>query len=195
MKLYDGYCEAVKNTNAEGKKMRGAIFAECVKAGIQERLDDFNLNFVVSKNNVFVKGSPYEYDLLILKADCKPEYGVVYDPTDVIACIECKAGGLYNLESETTAIAKAYNRLYALNQDISFGYITLWENKPVNKFKQNGEPTVDQWALTQKYLSEKLVTNKQVVYAVTLKNGKKIIGGLEKEFTDFVSLLVKYNTN
>lgn len=193
MKLYEEYHCALKRTYAEGKKMRGAIFAECVKRGIQEKLEESNVDdyYIISDNNVYVKGSPYEYDLLILKKNCNPDYKVVYNPQDVVACIECKAGGLYNLESETESIAKAANKLYVLNNAVSFGYITLWENTPINKVKSNGDVTIDQWKLTYKYLSDKIISDKQLSYAVTLKKGKNIIGPVETEFTEFVNFLIE----
>lgn len=193
MKLYEEYENALRETCAEGKKMRGALFAECVKREIQKKLNEDGIDdYVVSDNNVYIKGSSYEYDLLIVKKECNVEYGIVYDPADVIACIECKAAGLYNPDTDSTAIANAYNRLYELNNDIYFGYITLWENKPVNKIWK-GKTTVDHWELTQEYLEEKLASENQVVYAVTLRNGDNIIGPSESEFTEFVGSLIGKN--
>lgn len=195
--LYKKHCEELEemmgryNIGSEyPKKLKGAMTTELLRQEITKFLDDNNEPFKTSAIDSYIAGSKYEYDLLIVKEDAKPYMGLVYQPNDIIAVIESKAGGLFALEEETDNIAKAANRAKELNSDICFGYITISENVPANSYNNQGNPTVKHWDLTQQYLSDK-IQGKTVIYAVTLRKGKEICEeGSDDEFYDFVKHLI-----
>jgi hypothetical protein len=42
----------------------------------------------ISARDVFIKNVPVEIDLLIPKAEAKPEHGILYNPEDVLVVFE-----------------------------------------------------------------------------------------------------------
>lgn len=195
--LYKKHCEELEemmgqyNTGSEyPKKLKGAMTTELLRQEITKFLADNNEPLKASAIDSYIAGSKYEYDLLIVKEDAEPYMGLVYQPDDIIAVIESKAGGLFDLEKDTDNIAQAANRAIELNSDICFGYITISENVPANSHNSQGNPTVKHWDLTQQYLSDK-IQGKTVIYAVTLRKGKEICEeGSDEEFYDFVKHLI-----
>lgn len=200
--LYKKHCaeldEIMKQHNADNdypKKLKGAMTTQILRQEITKFLNDNHEPLKTSAIDTYIAGSKYEYDLLIVKEDAEPYMGLVYQPDDVIAVIESKAGGLFDLEKDTDNIAKAANRAKELNPDICFGYITIGENVPVNSHNKQGNPTVKHWDLTQEYLNEK-IQGKTVIYAVTLYKGKEICDeGSDEEFYDFIKHLIGENNN
>ena len=188
--------EEVKKLVKKAKKLHGAIAAELLKQLISEYFIKECKHYRVSAVNSYIAGSTYEYDLLIVKENAEPILGIVYQPEDVIAVIECKAGGLFGLERETDNIANAFNSACKINPEISCGYITISENVPVNEFNKYGNPTVKYWDETQELLEEKVKTNKLTIYAVTLRKGKKgkidnlCDEGTDEEFYEFINCLI-----
>lgn len=186
---YDG-------TLSGAKKLKGAVTTELIKQQIVEYFMSNGKNYKVSNVNSYIAGSKWEYDLLIVKDDSEPFLGQVYRPEDVIAIIECKANGLYNLKSDPKTIINAANCAIELNENIKFGYITMSENVPVNEYKKDGSATVKQWDITQKLLGEN-IKGKTIIYAVTLYRGKKgnklkiYEEGSDEEFIDFVNYLIE----
>ncbi len=157
---------------------------------LDQYLTAHDLPLCVSQGNRYIAGSKFEYDLLLVRPDAEAYLGLVYRPEDVVAVIECKAGGLFDLEGGTNNIAEAANRAVSLNPNIRFGYITICENVPVHSYKKDGTPTVKQWELTKQYLQEK-IAGTCVIYAVTLQQGRHLCDeGSDKEFEDFVSMLI-----
>lgn len=186
MILYNGDAKSAK-------KLRGAIAAELLKKLVDEFLCKNCRNYKASNVNSYIAGSKYEYDLLIVNKNAEPFMGMLYKPEDVIAVIECKAGGLFNLETNTDNIAKAANRAIELKTDIRFGYVTMSENVPVNNYKADGSATIKHWDKTIEYLREK-IRGEIVVYAVTLHKGKNLCdGGSDDEFYNFVNYLIREN--
>lgn len=200
--LYETKCEELEKLTLSydgdvksAKKLRGAIAAELLKQLISEYFNKNRKPYKVSSVNSYIAGSKFEYDLLIVKESAEPFLGIVYRPEDVIAIIECKAGGLFNVEKDTDRIARAVNRAIKINSDTRFGYITMSENVPVNDYKADGSATYKHWDMTQKCLDEK-INGTVVIYAVTLHKGKRkklYDEGSDEEFLNFVNYLIREN--
>ena len=175
------------------KKLRGAIAVELLKQLIEEYFYNNSEPYKVSAVNSYMIGSKYEYDLIIIKQTAVAFMGIVYHPEDVIAIIECKVGGLYNVENDTDYIAKAVNCAIEINSNIMFGYITMSENVPVNDKKRDGSPTFRHWDKTIECLEQK-ISEDIVIYAVTLDKGKKLFDkGSDTEFYKFIRHLISKN--
>ncbi len=174
---------------SNAKKFRGAIAAEILRRELQQYMQLHSLPVKVSNVNSYIIGSKYEYDLLLVKQDAQSVLDLAYRPEDVLAVIESKAGGLFNVEDDTNNIAKAVNAAMALNRQIRFGYITMYENVPVHQFNTSGQPTVNHWEQTNQYLMQK-ISGICAIYSVTLQQGKKKCdNGSDQEFEDFAAFL------
>lgn len=182
-----------KNKNVVAKKLRGAVAVELLRQEINTYLESEGEPFKASMMNSYIAGSGYEYDMLVVKKDAKPFMGLVYLPEDVVADVECKAGGLFDLDKDTDNIAKAANTATDVNPEIRFGYITISENVPVNEYNRNGEPTVKHWKETQDLLDDKLKGN-SAFYAVTLHQGKNPYGESDDSVLEkFIKFLIGKN--
>lgn len=182
--------EQYNGSSEDAKKLRGAIASELLRQELGRYLVEHGKPLKISAVNSYIAGSKFEYDLLVVKSDADAYMGLVYRPEDVVAVIESKAGGLFDVDADTSKIARAANRAIELNSDICFGYITMFENVPVHIFKKNGEATVKHWDLTNQYLMEK-INGKCAIYAVTLHRGKQLHDpGSDQEFEDFASMLI-----
>lgn len=200
--LYEKQCEALEQLmisyNGElknAKKLRGAIAAELLKQLITDYLKKNSKAYIVSNVNSYIVGSKFEYDLLIVKESAESFMGIVYRPEDVIAIIECKAGGLYKVENDTDNIAKAVNCAIETNSNIRFGYITMSENVPVNDYKCDGSATYKHWDKTKECLEQK-INGEIVMYAVTLHKGSRkelYDRGSDEEFYEFINYLIGEN--
>lgn len=196
--LYKNHCKELEQLmkqnlgdSNDAKKLRGAIAVELLRQEINKYLVNNHMPFKTSAVNSYIAGSKFEYDLLIVKEDAVPYLGLVYQPKEVVAIIESKAGGLFDVDKNTNSIAKAVNRTLEINSAIRFGYITMSENVPVKNYHQDGRPTVKHWDLTKKYLKEK-INGKVIVYAVTLHQGKALIDeGSDDEFYNFINALIE----
>ena len=193
--LYQAGCHTLDNLSggmiASAKKLRGALAAELLRQMCNQYFEENGISVKASPVNVYINGSKYEYDVLFVKSSAEPFYNLAYQPEDVVAVIESKAGGLFNVEGETTNIAKAVNRAWELNNDIRFGYITMSENVPKHSTNALGYPTVHHWELTQRFLAEKVYAE-HVIYAVTLHQGKNLCDkGSDEEFYKFIDALVR----
>ncbi len=184
MKKYQGSSE-------DAKKLRGALATELLKQEIDSYLNYYNKSFKVSAANSYIAGSKFEYDLLLVKENACPFMGLLYSPEDVIGIIECKAGGLFDVNKDTDHIATVVNCAQKINPHIRFGYITMSENVPVNSYHRNGKPTVRHWDLTVEYLDQKIQCP-NINYAVTLHKGNTLCDeGLDEEFKDFIEFFIK----
>lgn len=184
--------EQYHGNSEDAKKLRGAVASELLRQELDRYITEHRRTLKVSPVNAYIAGSKFEYDLLVVKAGAEAYMNLVYRPEDVVAVIESKAGGLFDVDTDTSNIAKAVNRALTLNPQIRFGYITMSENVPVHAYKKNGEPTVKHWELTNQYLQDK-IEGKCAIYAVTLHQGKQLCDeGSDKEFEDFASMLTDY---
>ena len=198
-RLYQNHCIALHqlmehyHSNLEdAKKLRGAVAAELLRQELDRTIATRGKALKVSQVNAYIAGSKYEYDLLVVKAGAEAYMNLVYRPEDVVAIIESKAGGLFDVYADTSNISKDVNKAFSLNPKICFGYITMSENVPVHEYKKNGEPTVKHWELTNQYLQNK-INGKCAIYAVTLNQGKQLCDeGSDEEFEDFVSMVTDY---
>jgi len=194
---YENYCKELENLMVlykgdvrSAKKLRGAIASELLKQLVNEYFNENSKPYQVSNVNSYIAGSKFEYDLLIVKDSAAPFMELVYRPEDVVAIIECKAGGLFKVEKDTDNIAQAINRAIELKSDIRFGYITMSENVPVKEYNADGSSTYKHWDKTQEYLKQK-VNCKSAIYAVTLHQGKKLCDtGSDNEFYTFINYLI-----
>ena len=194
--LYQNHCialnqlmEQYQGSGEDTKKLRGAVASELLRQELDRYITEHRKALKVSPVNAYIAGSKFEYDLLVVKAGAEAYMNLVYRPEDVVAVIESKAGGLFDVDADTSNIARAVNSAMSLNPRIRFGYITMSENVPVHEYKKNGEPTVKHWELTNQYLQDK-IEGKCAIYAVTLHQGKRLCDeGADKEFEDFVSML------
>lgn len=181
--------DLMKETANGAKKLKGAIAVELLKELIDDFFQKNNIKYKTSNPNSYIAGSKYEYDLLIVKEYAEPFMGMVYKAEDVIAIIESKVGGLFNLAKDTDSIAIAVNSALKLSKDICFGYITMSENVPTND-SYCGKSTIKHWEKTEEYLKEK-INGKCVLYAVTLRKGKYLCDeGSDEEFFGFVNYLI-----
>ncbi len=183
--LYDGDFE-------KSKKLHGAITTQVVRKKLFQWLEQHHVDASVSDQNVYIAGSPYEYNLLLVRKNAEAYLNMIYQPKDVLAIIVCKSSGLFKVDEETSRIAKAVNYAAKLNPKIRFGYLTLWEQIPVNAFKQDGTPTLNHWERTQKMLTEK-VHPLGAIYSVTLSQSPKTAichESSEDELDQFVLMLV-----
>lgn len=190
--LTEQYQPKGNNDNQNPKKLRGALAVQLLRQEITNYLCDAGKPFKVSEMNAYIAGSKYEYDLLVVKKDAQPYMGLLYRPEDVVSVVECKAGGLFDLEKETDNIAQAVNGAIDVNPDILFGYITISENVPKNDTNRNGTPTVNHWEQTWELLSKK-VKGETCCYAVTLHQGKReniCDKGNDREMKDFIKFLI-----
>lgn len=194
--LYQNFCaelqemmEQHQGSMENAKKLKGAVASELLRREIARYLSDNKEPFKPSAVNSYIAGSTHEYDLLLVKESAEPYLGLIYQPEDVIAVIECKAGGIYKIDTDTDQIATAVNRAIETNPEIQFGYITITENVPVHD-TYRGKPTVKHWNMTGEKLREK-INGDPIVYAVTLHKGKELCDeGSDDEFYDFVRALI-----
>ena len=122
--------EEIFNLTSNGKKsfgvkcakFAGAITVEIIKSALQ------NHRILTSPRDVFIKGLPIEIDLLIPKKEAAPQYGLVYQPQDVLAVLEIKNSGSFG-ESTINSIKKNFQRISQLNKEIYLAYVTLMERK------------------------------------------------------------------
>lgn len=184
--------EANNGNFNKSKKLHGALTALVVRQALLQWIEMNHIAAEVSGQNVYIWGSNYEYDLLLIRKGAKAFYGLVYEPSDVLAILECKCSGLFRVDSESGRIAKAVNRAVELNSQIRFGYVTMWERIPVNKVNWYGGATVNHWEQTQEMLGEKIACP-CAIYAVTLSpSQKKAVydENSQKEFEQFASMLL-----
>ena len=69
------------------KKLRGALAVELLRREIDAQLKKMGKPLKTSGMNVYIAGSDYEYDLLIVKKDAEPFMGLVYRPEEVAALV------------------------------------------------------------------------------------------------------------
>lgn len=192
--LYKQCLTKLEVFETKSKKAKGAAAAELLKREIEKLLKDEP--YKVSAQNSYIKGSSFEYDLLIVKKSAKPYLGLIYEPEDVIAVLECKSNGLAgNIQNAAGGIAKAFNAAYACDPKIHFGYITYGEKIPVNEFNsKTNEPTHNQWKETISALKE--TEGSLIAFPVTLYKRESDYPGnvycecSDNDFKFFVGFLI-----
>jgi len=103
-------------------KFAGALTVEIIKHHLE------NHGIYVSPRDVFIKGIPIEIDLLIPKKGITPEYGILYEPQDVLAVLEVKNYGAFG-EATVNRIKSNFHRIHRINKKLYCAYVTLMERK------------------------------------------------------------------
>jgi len=99
------------------------LFSHYIKEAVEGKYD-------VSGENSFIEGFPYEFDLLILKKGAKPfKFTSIYEPKDVVFCMELKTLGSFKNDEQLRKYAKEFkNRLKLLkkaNDKIEIIHLTM----------------------------------------------------------------------
>lgn len=103
-------------------KFSGALAVELLRTHIRSS------GIPVSPRDVFMKGIPNEFDLLIPTHTARPRFGLLYDPADIHAVIEVKYRGAVGLDSETK-IRTVFRRVVRHAPHIRCIYVALMETK------------------------------------------------------------------
>jgi hypothetical protein len=90
--------------------------------------------FNVSNRDVFIKGVPYEVDLIVAKKGAKPQEKLLYSPEQVIAVLEIKFSGIYT-KSEIESIKRVFDWIKKVNEEIKCIYLTISENTKFKYYK------------------------------------------------------------
>lgn len=112
-----------KNCGEKCSKYVGALMMEVISKALQEN------DIPVSNRDVFIKGIPIEFDLIVPRHGvCDPVDGILYETEDVVAVLEIKASGLFDYNSKKR-IEKCREDVRKANPHIFYGYLTLSENQ------------------------------------------------------------------
>ena len=139
-------CDSVGDTQKKlsSSKLIGVIVAEVFKEQFTMVLEKygFDKQYKISENNVYIVGCPIEFDFLVLKKSAeKIENLPVYSLSDVIAVLESKTYGVYNLykrgsddleKFDLYRFVKSYFTLDGPQNNIRLGYMCLSEQRPNN---------------------------------------------------------------
>jgi hypothetical protein len=74
-------------------KVTGAIAVQILRQHLIQN------GIPISHRDVFIKGIPIEFDLIVPKKEAESECGILNQPQDVAAVIEVKYSGIYSKES------------------------------------------------------------------------------------------------
>lgn len=106
----------------KNRQFSGAAMVHIVK----DLLKEYEL--YTSDKDVFIKGIPIEIDLLIVKKDSKPLYGILWNADDVLFALEIKKSGVIEINN-SYKINADFNRIKSLYPHIKLLYITLSESR------------------------------------------------------------------
>lgn len=115
--------KALSSIPARGRtKLTGAIAIEVIRSRLLE------VGVPVSSRDVFIAGDATEFDLLVVRKEANPIYGIVYDPADVAAIVEIKFSGIYSQEGATN-LRELFDRIRAKHPHIACVYLTICERR------------------------------------------------------------------
>jgi len=123
--ILDRVNDAWENWNECGGKCSkyfGALTVEVIRQALMEN------SVPVSARDVFIRGIPIEFDLLIPRHGATCLNSILYDPEDVIAVFEIKSSGLFDYNSKNR-IEKCFEKVRQRNPKIFCGYVTLSERQ------------------------------------------------------------------
>ena len=118
--LHRTITEAKAALGFPSRKFSGTVTTELIR---QALLDS---GIPVSGRDVFVRGLPLEIDLLILSKGAKPRFEVLYEPPDVLACLEVKNAGSFG-ESTIQGTKAAFARVRTAIPHAQCFYVSLSE--------------------------------------------------------------------
>ena len=107
-------------------KFSGALTVEVIRQHLEKH------GFCVSGRDVFIKGVNSEMDLLVVRKSAAPEYGTIYEPSEVVCAMEIKNHGAFG-EKTTLNLKKTFHGIESKNPDIFCCYVTLRERETYRK--------------------------------------------------------------
>jgi len=120
-----------QSLGVQSKKFTGALVIEILRRAFQE------CGIETSRPNVYLKGLPFEVDLVILRRHANVEFEILYSPADVLAVLEIKTSGIFNKE-ESPRIRSVFEAIKAINPSIFCAYVTISERQSY-KYKATEE--------------------------------------------------------
>lgn len=117
--------QIMKSTESFGpkcSKYSGAVTVEWLRQAFRKH------GIHVSHRDVFIKGLPIEFDLILPRDGATPNLGLLYEPEDVRAVIEVKAKGVFGKDG-----LDRINQTFKIVQDshphVHCAYVTLTERQ------------------------------------------------------------------
>ncbi len=156
--IISGFSEIEKNMmnipdNLKGnlKKIHGNLIAITIRKYLSNIFLYYGVNYKVSPANSYIKGSPVEWDLIVLTENAKGINNTnIYDAKDCICVLELKTSGIVNLQDFKKTIKRQLNHIKYIrsnqNCKLQFGYISFEETKKYfeetkNLFESLNEPS------------------------------------------------------
>ncbi|MGA2268030.1 MAG: hypothetical protein ABSH44_06120 [Bryobacteraceae bacterium] len=136
--LLDFVNEARQAFGPKCMKLAGSLTVEVMRSALAD------LGIHVSARDVFIQGVPVELDILLPRPMATPKYGLVYEPSDVLAAFEVKNSGAF--PGAVDSIRKSFRLIRSVNPRIYCAYVTLAERR---NYK---------WAATRDNLGEDVYT-------------------------------------
>jgi|SRR5271157_487256 len=111
---------ASKDFQLTSRKFSGAMAVELLKRVLADE------GILTSARDVFIRGVPFEIDLIVPHRREEPTLGLLYQPQQVAAALEIKKMGSFG-EQTLQTIRKNFNQLRELK--VACAYLTLEERK------------------------------------------------------------------
>lgn len=121
-KLLDSVGQARQAFGTKCSKFVGSVTVELLRAAL------LDMGIKLSLRDVFIHGIPVEVDLLLPTPAATSDYGLVYQPEDVLAAFEVKNAGAFG-ESTLSAVRRSFDLIRAVNPRIYCAYVTLAERE------------------------------------------------------------------
>ena len=112
----------LREKQEKSNKFVGSLTTELIRKELLRQ----GLN--VSNRDVFIEGISNEFDLLILKSDSTLKENLLYNPKDVLFCLEIKFRGSY-AENGINKINNTFDKVKNVNNKIKCIYLTISENR------------------------------------------------------------------
>lgn len=124
---------AEKTLGFSSRQFSGAVCVNLLKSVIQEQ------GISTSEKDVFIQDIPIEVDLLIVKPNSKPLYGLLWKPEDVIAALEVKKAGTIS-EDGIVKTNSDFGRIRTYHPHIKLLFVTFSEiRSKVSMIKRSDE--------------------------------------------------------
>lgn len=112
--------DAGKGFQLKSRKFAGAVTAELMKKVLADE------GILTSARDVFIRGVPFEIDLIVPYRGEEPTLGLLYEPEQVAAALEIKKTGTFG-EQALENIRKNFGQLRKLN--VKCAYVSLEERQ------------------------------------------------------------------
>ena len=103
-------------------KYAGAVTVEVLREAIRDAGHN------VSPRDSFIRGVPIEVDLLVVRPGVEPQFGCLYEPSNVLVAIEIKNSGSFTKSGIETTRAN-FEKIAKANAEIRCCYVTLTERE------------------------------------------------------------------